>query len=86
MNRSALLTTAWMDDAACAERADLPWLADDVGLAASTVLAGICSGCPVLAHCETYARAGGIVGGFWAGHDRGPALVPVQDVLFGQAG
>lgn len=86
MSRVQLVPAAWMDESACVARPDLPWLDDDAGMTALSIMAGLCQGCAVLDECEAYVRDAGIVGGFWAGHDRGPTRTPVQGVLFGQAG
>lgn len=86
MNRLQLIPTAWMDESACTIRPDQPWLDDDRGLRASTAMAGICRDCPVLDDCAAYVRDAGIIGGFWASHDRGPTRTILQGVLFGQAG
>jgi len=86
MSRVQLVPTAWMDNSACAARPDLPWLDDDAGLKASSTMAGVCRDCAVLDGCAAYVRDAGIVGGFWAGHDRGPTRIVLQGVLFGQAG
>ncbi len=86
MSPQRLDAVAWMDDAACASRTDLPWLGDDARTHATKTMAAICRTCLVLDQCEAFVRADGIVGGFWAGRDRGPALIPTQADLFGQAG
>lgn len=73
--------TTWMNQAACAARPDLAWLAEpeDVGFGEETAMAMVCARCPVQYACEDYTSRAAVTGGFWAGHHRTPdgPLLPV---------
>ncbi|MGW6130230.1 hypothetical protein ACWFNE_09405 [Cellulomonas sp. NPDC055163] len=69
---SALPDTRWMTDAACAQRLDLPWLADaaDVSPSDELVMFDVCWHCRVSGPCYDFAQRVGACGGFWSGVNR----------------
>ncbi len=77
---------AWMDHAACADRADLPWLDDEPSIAGLLGMTRTCEACPVAGACRAYVREAQVTGGFWAGKDRSSTRHPVQAAFFGEAG
>jgi len=73
--------SAWMVDAACAGRPELPWTTDTAELAAgeADAMARVCQVCPARLACLAYVAAAEVTGGTWAGADRDPAAtVPVE--------
>ncbi len=71
----------WMDDAACADRLDLPWLADEVPFSDLLAMTRVCTACPVRDACLSHVRQAQVTGGFWAGKDRTVSRQPVQAAL-----
>lgn len=63
---------AWMQQAACADSAELPWIEEhkDTRGYPRRVMAGICAQCPVLTECDQYASTSTVQAGFWAGRAR----------------
>lgn len=72
-------TTAWMRQAACAGRPELPWTTDTVDVHPLTQLSMslVCRDCAVRVECVAAVDDLGITGGWWAGADRDPAAVPM---------
>ena len=62
----------WVDSAACADRLDLPWIADAhaVTLPERAAMGAVCAACPVLALCEAAADLLDATAAFWAGIHR----------------
>jgi len=72
MTGPAAASTAWMVDALCAQRLDLPWTVDvhQVGTWERVTMAVLCDRCPVRTACDSYADQLGAGAGFWAGSHR----------------
>lgn len=66
---------AWMTQARCAQRLDLPWTEDAhrVEEEVREVMARLCRACPVRGYCRRYAVGTYASAGFWAGGFRGGA-------------
>lgn len=71
--------TAWMRQAACAARPELPWTTDTTDLTPAQVEAmrAVCDDCPALGDCVATVDALDITGGWWAGTDRDPYAAPI---------
>lgn len=72
MTGPAVVETAWMVDAVCARRLDLPWTldADQVGTWERVTMTVLCNRYTVRAACDSYAELMGADAGFWAGSHR----------------
>jgi hypothetical protein len=77
--------TAWMRDAVCTRRPDLPWTADavQVGTWDRLTMTVLCERCPVHTPCVSYADAVQADGGFWAGAHRDIDTDPLTAVVAG---
>lgn len=71
--------TAWMRDATCTTRLDLPWTSDAglVGIWDRLTMTVLCDRCPVRTACTAYADTVQADGGFWAGAHRDTDTDPV---------
>lgn len=84
-----MTSRSWMNQAACADRTDLPWIVDEhlTASADAESMRSVCGVCPVFFQCSTYVTGVPVVGGFWAGADRDvmepDPVVWVQDALPG---
>lgn len=77
----------WVASAACADRADLPWITDahQVSTVDREAMAAVCAGCPVLASCAAAAERLEVQAGYWAGQNR-DTLAPVTLQWVAQTG
>ncbi len=79
MTGPAAVGTAWMVDALCARRLELPWTldADQVDTWERVTMTVLCDRCPVRAACASSAHQVSAEAGFWAGShwDTAPAVV-----------
>jgi len=78
--RSRAAALAWMREGKCADKGDLPWIADPEQSTAweRTVMGALCQDCPVLSDCAGYATAEKVTAGFWAGQHRDPDTASVM--------
>lgn len=67
----------WMSEAACIRVPGLPWTADTSTAPEVLVdlMREVCAACPILDACGSYATAGHVTGGWWAGQDRDPEAI-----------
>lgn len=76
----------WVDQAACADRPDLPWITDaeQIARADQDAMQAVCARCPVLTRCRDAADRLHASAGYWAGNHRDttdPVLVEAEAVV-----
>jgi hypothetical protein len=71
------LDTAWMTDAACAQRPGLPWIDNPIRVPpiAIEAMAAVCASCPVRPRCQRFVDEAEIAAGYWAGESRNGFMV-----------
>jgi len=82
MTGLAAAGTAWMVDAACAQRLDLPWTLDanQVGTWERVTMTVVCDRCHARPACSSYADQVGANSGFWAGSYRDTGTLAAEAV------
>jgi hypothetical protein len=76
-------TWAWLDSASCADRPDLPWIAaaSHVSREDAQRMRAVCRACPALDACQAAASSWRVTGGWWAGAQRDPDVVEVEELM-----